>query len=109
LIDNAVRHGGKTVVRVTLTSAVVTVAIEDDGPGIPDADKEAMFKPFVRGDLARGMNEQTGFGLGLSIAQAVIEAHGGKLTLLDRKPHGLVAQITLPRTGAQMADASRPH
>jgi signal transduction histidine kinase len=108
LIDNAVRHGGKTVVRATLTSSMVTIAIEDDGPGIPDADKEAMFKPFVRGDLARGMNEQTGFGLGLSIARAVIEANGGTLTLLDRKPRGLVAQITLPRASAQMANASRP-
>jgi signal transduction histidine kinase len=100
LVDNAVRHGGKTDVRVTLTAPAVTVAIEDDGPGIPDAGKTAMFEPFVRGDAARGMNNQTGFGLGLSIAKTVIEAHSGTLTLLDRKPHGLVAQIMLPRPGA---------
>ena len=111
LIDNAVRHGGKTDVRLTLTAPAVTVAIEDDGPGIPDAGKAAMFQPFVRGDAARGMNNQPGFGLGLSIAKTVIEAHSGTLTLLDRKPHGLVAEIMLPRHGAvsTIADTAQLH
>jgi signal transduction histidine kinase len=111
LIDNAIRHGGKADVRVHLTSPTVTVAIEDDGPGIPDTGKAAMFEPFVRGDAARGMNNQTGFGLGLSIARTVIEAHCGTLTLLDRKPHGLIARVTLPQAGADSdaADAARPH
>ncbi len=98
LIDNAVRHGGKADVKLTLTRPTVTIAIEDDGPGIPDARKQAMFEPFVRGDTARGMNDKTGFGLGLSIARAVIEAHRGSLTLVDRVPHGLVAQVILPQT-----------
>jgi signal transduction histidine kinase len=105
LIDNAVRHGGKTDVRLTLALSVVTVAIEDNGPGIPDADKEAMFKPFVRGDAARGMNSKSGFGLGLSIARTVIEAHGGTLTLRDREPRGLIAEIILPRGNASATDA----
>jgi signal transduction histidine kinase len=106
LIDNAVRHGSRTEVRMTLNAQAVSVAIEDDGPGIPDADKAAMFEPFVRGDNARGMNKQTGFGLGLSIAKTVIEAHGGTLTLLDRAPHGLVVRITLPRPDADAALAA---
>lgn len=97
LIDNAVRHGDKADVKLELTSPTVTIAIEDDGPGIPDADKQAMFEPFVRGDAARGMNDTTGFGLGLSIARAVIDAHHGSLTLRDREPHGLVAQVILPQ------------
>jgi signal transduction histidine kinase len=103
LIDNAVRHGTKTDVRVSLAPPTVTIAIEDDGPGIPDAAKDAMFKPFVRGDAARGMNSQSGFGLGLSIARTVIEAHHGTLTLLDRRPHGLIAQIALPQETADAA------
>jgi signal transduction histidine kinase len=107
LIDNAVRHGGKTDVGVTLALSVVTIAIEDDGPGIAEADKEAMFKPFVRGDAARGMNSQSGFGLGLSIARTVIEAHGGTLALRDRSPRGLIAQVTLPRDGTDTAKLSR--
>ncbi len=111
LIDNAIRHGGKANVRVSITSPTVMVAIEDDGPGIPDASKAAMFEPFVRGDAARSMNNQTGFGLGLSIARTVIEAHCGTLTLLDRKPHGLIARVTLPQAGANSdaVDAARPH
>ena len=106
LIDNAVRYGNKTDVRVAVTPTLVTIAIEDDGPGIPEDAKEAMFKPFVRGDAARGMNSPSGFGLGLSIARAVIEAHRGTLTLIDRKPHGLIAQITLPPHGADTANAA---
>lgn len=101
LIDNAVRHGGKADVRLTLTEPTVTIAIEDHGPGIPEARKQAMFEPFVRGDTARGMNDKTGFGLGLSIARSVIEAHRGSLTLLDRQPHGLVAQVVLPQADPQ--------
>ena len=100
LIDNAVRHGGKATVRASQSASTVTIAIEDDGPGIPDSIKDAVFEPFVRGDSARGMTEKVGFGLGLSIARAIIEAHGGSLTLLDHQPHGLIAMVTLPRDGA---------
>ncbi|MGO9629337.1 MAG: ATP-binding protein [Xanthobacteraceae bacterium] len=110
LIDNAVRHGGKADVRVSLTTPTVTVAIEDDGPGIPDLRKENMFEPFVRGDTARGMNNNDGFGLGLSIARSVIEAHAGTLTLLDRQPQGLIAKITLPYVAdPSVADVSQAH
>ena len=108
LIDNAVRHGDKADVTLVSAAPTVTIAIEDDGPGIPDASKQAMFQPFVRGDAARGMNNKTGFGLGLSIARAVIEAHDGSLTLLDRKPHGLVAQVTLPHGGIAHGYSSPP-
>jgi signal transduction histidine kinase len=55
-----------------------------------------MLEPFVRGDDARTMDESTGFGLGLSIAQAIALAHGGELSLHDRKPHGLIARMRLP-------------
>ena len=97
LIDNAARHGSKVDLTLTLSVPSVTVRIEDDGPGIPESSKEAMFEPFVRGDFARSMNGKIGFGLGLSISRAVVEAHGGTLALLDRKPHGLVAEVILPR------------
>ncbi len=104
LIDNAVRHGDKVDIKLALISPTVTVTIEDDGPGIPDGSKQAMFEPFVRGDAARGMNGKTGFGLGLSIARTVIETHHGSLTLLDREPHGLVAQVILPQASGEHAD-----
>jgi signal transduction histidine kinase len=55
-----------------------------------------MLEPFVRGDDARNMDEASGFGLGLSIARAIVVAHGGELTLNDRHPHGLIVRIDLP-------------
>ena len=97
LIDNAVRYGGKADVKLVPTPQAATIIIEDNGPGIPNSSKQAMFEPFVRGDAARSMNNNAGFGLGLPIARAVIEAHRGTLTLLDREPHGLVAQVILPK------------
>ena len=56
-----------------------------------------MLEPFVRGEEARTMDETSGFGLGLSIAQAVVHAHGGTLSLHDNDPHGLLARIVIPK------------
>jgi signal transduction histidine kinase len=103
LVDNAVRYGGSTIVRLVEEPFDVTVAIEDSGPGIAESEKELMFRPFARGDAARSMNEGSGFGLGLSIAQTTIEAHGGTLELVDRLPSGLIARIRLPRVRADAA------
>ena len=97
LIDNAVQHSSKVDVHLSLTGAVVTVVVADDGPGISLVDRDRMFEPFVRGDAARNMNIGAGFGLGLTIAKNIIEAHSEILTLHDREPHGLVAKIELPR------------
>lgn len=96
LVDNAVRYGSHTVVRLTGGEAGLCIVVEDDGPGIPDASKAAMLEAFVRGDDARTMDNRAGFGLGLAIARTVAETHGGTLTLHDRAPHGLSARITLP-------------
>ena len=101
LIDNAVRHGNNTVVRLSSEADGVRIDVEDDGPGIPDENKDRMLDAFVRGDASRTMDDRIGFGLGLSIARAIAEAHGGALTLHDRVPHGLIARITLPATGPQ--------
>ncbi len=96
LVDNAVRYGDTVDVRLNAEPHGVTIAIEDNGPGITAGDKEDMLEPFVRGDPARGVNGDTGFGLGLSIARNIIEAHGGTLTLADRSPSGLIARVALP-------------
>ncbi|MGC2782079.1 MAG: ATP-binding protein [Bradyrhizobium sp.] len=96
LVENAVKYGTETVVRLTMTTKRLTIDVEDNGPGIADALKPDMLEPFVRGDHARNMDEATGFGLGLSIAKAIVQAHGGELSLHDRKPSGLVARIELP-------------
>lgn len=101
LVENALRHGGRTSVKLRLANpATALIDVEDDGPGIPDAEKAAMLEPFMRGDAARAMDEKGGFGLGLTIARSIVEAHQGSLTLLDRAPHGLVARIALPVAAA---------
>jgi signal transduction histidine kinase len=96
LVENAVRFGAEAAIRLSVSPNTVTIDVEDDGPGISDARKQAMLEPFVRGDDARNMDETAGFGLGLSIARAIVLAHGGELSLNDRQPHGLVVRIELP-------------
>jgi len=97
LVENGTKWGTRVAVRLRPTAPEsVEIDVVDDGPGIPDPDKDAMLQPFARGDVARGMNGPSGFGLGLSIARAVAEAHGGELTLHDAQPSGLIARLRLP-------------
>ena len=96
LVENAVRYGAEARIRLRMSSDIATIEIEDDGPGISDGRKDVMMEPFVRGDDARNMDETTGFGLGLSIAHGIVQAHGGELSLNDRQPHGLMVRIQLP-------------
>jgi signal transduction histidine kinase len=96
LVENAVRFGALASVRLVVLPDTVTIEVEDDGPGISDARKDVMLEPFVRGDDARNMDETAGFGLGLSIARTIVLAHGGRLSLNDRQPNGLIVRIQLP-------------
>jgi signal transduction histidine kinase len=95
LVDNALRYAGHAIVRLTHLPPLVRIDIEDAGPGIAQADKASMLEPFVRGDKARAMNDASGFGLGLSIANGIVLAHGGRLTLLDREPRGLTVRTEI--------------
>ncbi|WP_027584435.1 ATP-binding protein [Bradyrhizobium sp. Ai1a-2] len=96
LVENAVRFGAEATIRLRTLPDRITIEVEDDGPGISDARKRDVLEPFVRGDGARNMDESEGFGLGLSITNAIVLAHGGTLSLHDKQPHGLVARIALP-------------
>jgi signal transduction histidine kinase len=96
LVDNAVRFGAETIIRLVVSPTQLTIDVEDDGPGISDVHKANMLEPFVRGDNARNMDDATGFGLGLSITKAIITAHAGELSLHDRTPNGLIVRIRLP-------------
>ena len=96
LVENSVRFGAMATIRLRASTDIVTIEVEDDGPGISDARKDVMLEPFVRGDDARNMDETAGFGLGLSIARTIVLAHGGRLSLNDREPHGLIVCIQLP-------------
>ena len=96
LVENAVRFGGEATLRLRTAPDRISIEVEDDGPGISDARKHDVLQPFVRGDEARNMDESEGFGLGLSITNAIVLAHGGTLSLHDKQPHGLVVRIELP-------------
>ncbi len=101
LVENAVSHAKEVAVTLTQPSAkLVQVDVSDDGPGIPAADKLRVLEPFVRGEPARTVTERSGFGLGLSIVRSLVEELGGRFELIDRKPHGLIARVTLPRAFA---------
>jgi signal transduction histidine kinase len=95
-VENALRFGAEAVIRLRIAPDQIAIDVKDDGPGISDALKRNVLEPFVRGDDARNMDEAAGFGLGLSITNAIVLAHGGALSLHDRQPHGLVVHIRLP-------------
>ena len=95
LIDNALRYGGGASVSMHRDDRWIRVRVDDDGPGIPEADLGRMTDPFTRGDPSR--NKGTGgAGLGLALARAVAEQHGGSLVLANRAEGGLRAEIVLP-------------
>jgi signal transduction histidine kinase len=94
LIENAVRYGECARVSVLRTAKSIDIAIEDDGPGIPDEVMEQVFAPFYRLEDSRN-RETGGVGLGLSIARAIARHHGGDV-VLDNRAKGLQATISLP-------------
>jgi signal transduction histidine kinase len=97
LIDNGVKFASSITVELrTSPEGAVVIEVKDDGPGIPDREKERVLEPFYRGDASLAPGESTGFGLGLSIALSVVEQHGGTLELRDATPRGLVARLTFP-------------
>ena len=95
LVKNAVRHGDRVMVTGTHENGLLTIKIDDDGPGVPLEEREAVFKPFYRGDHARNIDE-SGTGLGLAIARDIARSHGGDITL-DRSPiGGLRVLVVIP-------------
>lgn len=99
LVDNAVTYGMRARVALAATGDGVTVTVDDDGPGIPEADLERVFGPFVRLEASRS-RETGGVGLGMAIARSIVRAHGGDITLANRPEGGLRATITLPADGS---------
>ena len=108
LVSNAVQYGGSATVRLIppvslgAAGAMVTIEVEDDGPGIPPQELERVFEPFHRGEPSRN-RETGGVGLGLPIARNILRAHGGDVVLTNRPPAlagagpgGAKATVTLP-------------
>ena len=96
VIDNALKYGKSARTSLTVEPASISITIDDNGPGIPEAHHDDVFAPFRRLDPARGY-ELPGVGLGLTIARDVIQSHGGTIALTNREGGGLTVLIILPR------------
>jgi len=95
LIDNALTYGHCSDVTLTRHAGFLTVTIDDEGPGIPAAQRDLLLEPFVRLETSRA-RKTGGAGLGLAVARALAEAHGGSLRLLDSPGGGTRAEVRLP-------------
>lgn len=96
LIGNAARHARQIEVSATLTERHLRIAVEDDGPGIPEARRGEALRPFTRLDPARNQDAGQGVGLGLAIAADIARAHGGELRLgASPRLGGLKAELIL--------------
>lgn len=95
LLSNAVRFASRVEVTATQSGEDLVITVDDDGPGIPEAEREAVFRPFVRLDNARNQDEG-GTGLGLAVARDIALGHGGDISLGESPLGGLRAVVKLP-------------
>lgn len=96
LVDNAARHARSGVtVRIGEFDGVVVLRVDDDGPGIAEADRDRVFTAFQRLDEARS-REQGGSGLGLAIVAEIVRAHGGSVRIEDSPHGGTRLRVELP-------------
>ncbi|MBP6986115.1 MAG: HAMP domain-containing protein, partial [Alphaproteobacteria bacterium] len=95
LIDNADKYAKHVQISMASVPDGMQIIIEDDGPGIPEASRLDVFRPFYRMDPARNLN-QAGTGLGLSIAQDAIHQHGGTIELGQSSMGGLKVVVSIP-------------
>ncbi len=94
LVDNAIRYAGRgttVTVRVHAAGGQVLMEVEDNGPGIPEAQLEHVFERFVR-----ATHDGTGCGLGLAIVREIVERHAGEVHLHPAPGRGVLARVTLP-------------
>jgi signal transduction histidine kinase len=102
LLENAVRYtpsGGRVEVRARRTATSVTIEVCDEGPGIPESETGRVFERFYRADQARASSDG-GAGLGLAIAQWIVDLHGGEIHPESLDPHGCRMVVTLPGNAA---------
>lgn len=95
ILINAKRFSSEVYITIALIENVVQIHVDDNGEGIPKAQRDDVFKPFYRGDKSRNANSGS-VGLGLNIAQDIILSHGGDIRLDDSPQGGLRVTIELP-------------
>lgn len=98
IVDNAVKYtpaGSLIQIRAERKNGMVEVAISDNGPGIPDDQKEKVFDMFYSG-ANKVADSRRSLGLGLSLCRSIVNAHGGSIFVSDNQPKGAVFTFTLP-------------
>lgn len=95
LLENGLRYGSKVAVLAERRGGAIEILVDDDGPGIPVALREEVFKPFFRAEGSRN-RETGGVGLGLTIARDLVRGHGGEVFLADSPLGGLRVRVRLP-------------
>ncbi|HVZ03540.1 ATP-binding protein [Hyphomicrobium sp.] len=96
LVTNATRFGDHIIIRVAREGHWVRIEVDDNGPGIPEKERENVFRPFYRLDHARNQDDGNS-GLGLAIARDIAKSHGGEIALGESSMGGLRAIISLPQ------------
>ena len=96
LIENGVKYGGGARVAVRDAGDCIAIEVTDDGPGIAESEIVRVFEPFYRVEPSRS-RETGGTGLGLTLARAAANAHGGKLELENRPEGGLLARLLVAK------------
>ena len=99
LVENALKYGRRATLALDDDGKALRIVVEDEGPGIPEAELERVFEPFHRVDSSRN-RETGGVGLGLAIVRQIALDHGGEVTLANRAGGGLRAELRLPRREA---------
>ena len=95
LIDNAIKYSANVYISLRKLNNNILITIDDDGPGIPENERENVFKPFYKIDKSRS-DSKSSVGLGMSIASDIVRSHGGNI-ILDKSPkNGLKVKIIFP-------------
>ncbi|MFZ1103366.1 MAG: ATP-binding protein [Hyphomicrobiaceae bacterium] len=95
ILDNAVKYGRSGTAALRRGSQGIEIVVDDEGPGIPDAELARVLQPFYRLEESRSL-ETGGVGLGLAITRSIVQGHGGSVVLSNRPEGGLRAMIILP-------------
>lgn len=100
LLDNAVKYGGENGPRIVLSVRVqgrqVRIDVEDDGPGVPERERELVFEEFYRADDLLARRTQ-GTGIGLALCRRIVLAHGGRIRMLaSKRLGGALVRVDLP-------------
>jgi heavy metal sensor kinase len=103
LIGNAVQytpHGGDVYLNLSKSDEMARLIIRDTGPGIPTKDLPHIFDRFYRGEKSRTRSKSSGYGLGLSIAYWIVDAHGGRIEVDSQEGKGTTFAVWLPLHGS---------